>query len=63
MFEILITQLLLLVGTLDPVNQFDHTSWMAVVTPADRLKAAVLQTLTYFVDILLSPAFAKAWGH
>ena len=23
----------------DPVNQFNHTSWMAVVTPTDRPKS------------------------
>ena len=36
---LLMTQLLRLVGRLDPVNRFNHTSYVVVVTPTDRLKS------------------------
>ena len=36
---LLITQLLRLVGKFDPVNRFNHTSWVTIVTPADRPKS------------------------
>ena len=35
----LTTQLLRLVGMLDPVNRFNYTSWMAVVSRTDRPKS------------------------
>ena len=36
MCVLLITQLLRLVGKLDPVNRFHHTSKVAIVIPTDR---------------------------
>ena len=36
---LLITRLLWLVGRWDPVNRFNHTSWVAIVTSADRPKS------------------------
>ena len=36
MSVLLITQLLLFVGGWDPVNRFNHSSWIEVVTPIGR---------------------------
>ena len=34
-----LTKLLRLVGRLDSINRFNHTSWVAVATPTDRQKS------------------------
>ena len=38
MCVLLITRLLRGVGRVGPVNQVNHTSWVAIVTPTDRPK-------------------------
>ena len=39
MCVLLITRLLRLVEGWDPVNRFNHTSWVVIVTPTDRPKS------------------------
>ena len=39
MCVLLITRLLKLWEGWDPVNRFNHTSWVAIVTPTDRPKS------------------------
>ena len=46
----LITQLMWLVGRLDPVNRFNNTSEVAVVTPTERPKSARNHYVTEVVE-------------
>ena len=40
-------------GKVGPVNQVNHTSWVAVVTPSDRPKSVRNRFVTFFVALFV----------
>ena len=65
MCVLLITWLLRLVEVLAPVNRFNHTSWVAVVTPTDRPKSvrtrSVIELFCGVVCVVTLPFWHFCW--